>query len=136
MRVGIPTEVKNNEFRVAITPAGVHSLASHGHEVLVQAGAGLGSGIPDDEYEDAGAKIIDDVDKVWDDAELILKVKEPIEDEYHRMHEGLTLFTYLHLAADRPLTEELLKRKVTSIAYETVEMDDHSLPLLDRKSVV
>lgn len=82
MRVGIPTEIKNNEFRVAITPAGVHSLVSHGHEVLVQAGAGLGSGIPDDEYEDAGAKIIDDVDKVWDDAELILKVKEPIEDEY------------------------------------------------------
>lgn len=136
MRVGIPTEVKNNEFRVAITPAGVHSLASHGHEVLVQAGAGLGSGIPDDEYEDAGAKIIDDVDKVWDDAELILKVKEPIEDEYHRMHEGLTLFTYLHLAADRPLTEELLKRKVTSIAYETVEMDDHSLPLLSPMSEI
>ncbi|ETJ21136.1 MAG: Alanine dehydrogenase, partial [Veillonella sp. DORA_A_3_16_22] len=95
MRVGIPTEIKNNEFRVAVTPDGVHSLVSHGHEVLVQAGAGLGSGIPDDEYEDAGAKIIDDVDKVWDDAELILKVKEPIEDEYHRMHEGLTLFTYL-----------------------------------------
>ncbi|MDU1418644.1 MAG: alanine dehydrogenase [Cutibacterium avidum] len=136
MRVGIPTEIKNNEFRVAVTPDGVHSLVSHGHEVLVQAGAGLGSGIPDDEYEDAGAKIIDDVDKVWDDAELILKVKEPIEDEYHRMHEGLTLFTYLHLAADRPLTEELLKRKVTSIAYETVELDDHSLPLLSPMSEI
>ncbi|WCC79197.1 alanine dehydrogenase [Cutibacterium equinum] len=136
MRVGIPTEIKNNEFRVAITPAGVHSLASHGHEVLVQAGAGLGSGIPDEQYKNAGATIIDNADTVWDDADLILKVKEPIADEYHRMHEGLTLFTYLHLAADRALTDELLARKVTSIAYETVEMDDHSLPLLSPMSEI
>lgn len=136
MRIGIPTEIKNNEFRVAITPAGVHSLVQHGHEVMIQAGAGKGSAIPDSEYSAAGAKIIDDVDKVWDDAELVLKVKEPIKDEYHRMHEGLTLFTYLHLAADKPLTEELMKRKITSIAYETVELDDHSLPLLSPMSEI
>ena len=130
MRVGIPTEVKNNEYRVAITPAGVHALVQHGHDVMVQKGAGEGSAIPDSEYERAGARIIDTAQQVWDDAEMILKVKEPIASEYDKMHEGLFLFTYLHLAADRALTEELMKRKVTSIAYETVQMPDNSLPLL------
>lgn len=136
MRVGIPTEIKSNERRVAVTPAGVHSLVAHGHDVMVQAGAGLGSAISDTEYAKAGARIVDDVDKVWDDAELVLKVKEPVADEYHRMHEGLILFTYLHLAADRPLTDELLSRKVTSIAYETVETDDRNLPLLSPMSEI
>lgn len=136
MRIGVPTEIKNNEFRVAATPAGVHAMVSHGHEVFVQAGAGLGSSIADQEYVAAGATMVDDVDKVWDDSEMILKVKEPIEAEYHRMHEGLLLFTYLHLAADEPLTRELLDRKVTSIAYETVELDDHSLPLLSPMSEI
>ncbi len=130
MRIGIPTEIKNNEFRVAITPSGVHSLAQHGHTVFVQKGAGLGSSITDDDFVAAGATIIDTAEQVWNDSEMIIKVKEPISSEYGLMHEGLLLFTYLHLAADRPLTEELLRRKVTSIAYETVEMPDHSLPLL------
>lgn len=136
MRVGVPTEVKNNEFRVAITPAGVHALTQHGHEVLIQTGAGLGSAITDEEYVAAGATMVDDVDKVWGDSEMILKVKEPIAEEYGRMQEGQVLFTYLHLAADEKLTHELLDRKVTSIAYETVEMDDHSLPLLSPMSEI
>ncbi|AXE37565.1 alanine dehydrogenase [Acidipropionibacterium virtanenii] len=136
MHIGIPTEIKNNEFRVAITPAGVHALVEHGHEVAVQSGAGVGSAISDAEYVNAGATMVDDVDKVWDDAEMILKVKEPISEEYGRMHEGQTLFTYLHLAADEPLTKELLDRKVTSIAYETVESDTHQLPLLSPMSEI
>jgi alanine dehydrogenase len=136
MRIGVPTEIKNNEFRVAITPAGVHALVDHGHEVAVQSGAGLGSAISDAEYAAVGATLIDDVNKVWDDAEMILKVKEPIPEEYGRMHEGQTLFTYLHLAADEPLTRELMDRKVTSIAYETVETDTHQLPLLSPMSEI
>lgn len=130
MKIGVPAEIKNNEFRVAITPAGVHALVEHGHDVSVQKGAGLGSAITDYQYQRAGATIVDDVDKVWDQAEMILKVKEPIKAEYNRMHDGQVLFTYLHLAADEALTNELLKHKVTSIAYETVETDDHQLPLL------
>jgi alanine dehydrogenase len=102
MRVGIPKEVKNHEYRVAITPAGVHELVSRGHEVAVEAGAGLGSSIPDDEYVHAGAKIVDSADALWEQSELVLKVKEPIEEEFHRLREDLTLFTYLHLAASRP----------------------------------
>ncbi|MBV9831212.1 MAG: alanine dehydrogenase, partial [Marmoricola sp.] len=108
MRIGVPKEVKNHEYRVAITPIGVHELVSHGHEVFVQQGAGLGSQVDDDEYVAAGAKILDSADDVWGDAEMVLKVKEPIEEEYPRMREGLVLFTYLHLAADRPLTDELV----------------------------
>jgi alanine dehydrogenase len=130
MRVGVPSEVKNNEYRVAITPIGVHELVAHGHEVIVQSGAGLGSQIPDEEYAAAGARLIDDADEVWGQAELVLKVKEPIESEYHRLREGLVLFTYLHLAADRELTEELIRRKVTAIAYETVQLPSGGLPLL------
>ncbi|MDD7385211.1 MAG: alanine dehydrogenase [Actinomycetaceae bacterium] len=130
MKIGVPSEIKDNEFRVAITPDGVHELVQHGHEVMIQKGAGLGSSITDAEFEAEGAVIVDDVNKVWDDSEMILKVKEPIEEEYARMHEGLLLFTYLHLAADEALTKELLNRKVTAIAYETVELPDHSLPLL------
>ena len=136
MRIGVPTEIKNNEFRVAITPAGVHSLAAHGHEVFVQKGAGEGSSITDEEFTKAGATILDTAEQVWDDAEMIIKVKEPIASEYGLMREGQLLFTYLHLAADRPLTEELLRRKVTSIAYETVELADGSLPLLAPMSEV
>lgn len=136
MKVGIPTEVKNNEFRVAATPAGVNALVDHGHEVLVQQGAGVGSAISDEEYAAVGAKIVPSADEVWDSSEMILKVKEPIAEEYGRMHDGLLLFTYLHLAADEKLTHELLDRGVTSIAYETVEMDDHSLPLLSPMSEI
>src|SRR4051812_27834669 len=119
MRVGVPTEVKNHEYRVAITPAGVHELATHGHDVLVQAGAGIGSSITDDEFADAGAKIVAGRDDVWQDADLILKVKEPIAIEYECLQPGQVLFTYLHLAASRDCTRALLERKVTGIAYET-----------------
>jgi alanine dehydrogenase len=130
VKVGVPKEVKNHEYRVAITPIGVHELTAHGHDVYVEKNAGVGSQIDDAEYEGAGAKILGGADEVWDTAEMVLKVKEPIAEEYHRMHEGLTLFTYLHLAADKPLTEELLKRKVTGIAYETVQLPSGGLPLL------
>ena len=104
MRVGIPTEIKNNEYRVAITPAGVSELVRRGHDVVVQAGAGEGSAIHDDDFKAAGAQIIEGPDKVWAEADLLLKVKEPIEPEYSRMRKGQTLFTYLHLAASRPCT--------------------------------
>ena len=130
MKVGIPREVKNNEYRVAITPVGVHELTQHGHEVLVEKDAGVGSQITDDDFVAAGARIVDAADDVWAESEMVLKVKEPVEQEYHRLREGLTLFTYLHLAADKPLTEELLARKVTAIAYETVQLPSGALPLL------
>jgi len=136
MHVGIPKEVKNNEYRVAITPSGVHELVRNGHEVCVENGAGIGSSITDDEYVRAGAKILDTAADVWATGDLILKVKEPIASEYPLMREGQTLFTYLHLAADRTLTEELVKAKITGIAYETVELPDHSLPLLAPMSEV
>ena len=130
MKVGVPKEVKNHEYRVAITPVGVHELVANDHEVVVQKGAGVGSSIPDAEYVAAGATIIDEADDVWAEAEMVLKVKEPVAEEYHRMREGQLLFTYLHLAADRPLTEELIKRQVTAIAYETVQLPSGGLPLL------
>ncbi|HSV41488.1 MAG TPA: alanine dehydrogenase [Nocardioidaceae bacterium] len=130
MRIGVPKEVKNHEYRVAITPVGVHELVAHGHEVFVQREAGVGSSIPDSEYTAAGAKMLDSADEVWGNAEMVLKVKEPIAEEYHRLRDDLVLFTYLHLAADQPLTDELLARKTTSIAYETVQLPSGGLPLL------
>src|SRR5512133_3515619 len=136
MRVGVPTEVKNHEYRVAITPAGVHELTRHGHDVLVQAGAGTGSSISDNEFTAAGAKIVASRDDVWQDSELILKVKEPIPIEYECMQPGQVLFTYLHLAASRECTRALLDRKVTGIAYETVQLPNGSLPLLAPMSEV
>jgi alanine dehydrogenase len=136
VKVGIPREVKNHEYRVAVTPAGVHELVRNGHEVYIEKEAGVGSSIMDDDYAAAGATILGAADDVWATADLILKVKEPIAQEYERMREGQTLFTYLHLAADKPLTEELARRKVTGIAYETVEMPDRSLPLLAPMSEV
>src|SRR6187549_1674412 len=136
MHVGIPKEIKNNEFRVAITPSGVHELVRNGHEVYIETGAGVGSSITDDDYVAAGAQILGAAEDVWGTGDMILKVKEPIASEYDKMREGQTLFTYLHLAADQPLTEELVKRKVTGIAYETVELPDRSLPLLAPMSEV
>ena len=130
MKVGVPKEVKNNEYRVALTPVGVHELVQNGHEVFVETNAGSGSLITDEEYQGAGAKILGTADDVWGTADMVLKVKEPVAEEYGRMREGQTLFTYLHLAADRPLTEELMKRKVTAIAYETVQLPSGGLPLL------
>ena len=130
MKIGIPKEIKNHEYRVAITPAGVHELATRGHEVHVERGAGLGSSVSDEEYLAAGAKVLDSAADVWGTADLVMKVKEPVAEEYHRMKEGQLLFTYLHLAADKALTEELQRRKVTSIAYETVQLPSGALPLL------
>ncbi|MDT0269870.1 alanine dehydrogenase [Streptomyces sp. DSM 44915] len=135
MKVGIPREVKNNEFRVAITPAGAHELVSGGHQVYLERGAGLGSAIPDEEYVAAGATVLADADQVWAEAELLLKVKEPVAEEYHRLRKDLTLFTYLHLAASRACTEALLAAGTTAIAYETVEAG-RTLPLLAPMSEV
>ncbi|QWS33935.1 alanine dehydrogenase [Curtobacterium aetherium] len=136
MRIGVPTEIKNNEFRVAATPAGVAELSLHGHEVLVQAGAGAGSAFTDDEYRAAGATIVDEAAAVWERAETVLKVKEPVAAEYPLLREGQTLFTYLHLAADRPLTTALVESGATAIAYETVQLPDRSLPLLSPMSEI
>ena len=136
MRIGVPKEVKNHEYRVAMTPAGVHELVVHGHEVLIEAGAGIGSSIPDDLYAEAGAKLVGSPEEVWGEAETVLKVKEPVAEEYDRMREGQVLFTYLHLAADAPLTRELMDRGVTAIAYETVQTADRQLPLLAPMSEV
>lgn len=136
MRVGIPAEVKNHEYRVAITPAGVHQLVARGHEVLVQAGAGTGSAIADADYAAVGARIVPTAAAVWASAELVCKVKEPVPSEYGFLRPDLLLFTYLHLAADRPQTEALLASGVTAIAYETVQLPDGSLPLLAPMSEV
>ncbi|HEV2343649.1 MAG TPA: alanine dehydrogenase [Actinocrinis sp.] len=136
MKVGIPREVKNHEYRVAITPAGVHELARAGHQVFVEAEAGLGSSIPDADFTAAGAAILSSADEVWAEGDLILKVKEPIAEEYHRIRGDQTLFTYLHLAASRECTDALLKAGVTAIAYETVQLPNGSLPLLAPMSEV
>jgi len=136
MIIGVPTEVKNNEFRVAITAAGVHEAALHGHTVLVQAGAGTASGFADADYEAAGATIVETAFEVWASADMILKVKEPITAEYVHFRAGLILFTYLHLAAEPELATALLKAGVTAIAYETVQKADRSLPLLAPMSEV
>ncbi|VEI13422.1 alanine dehydrogenase [Trueperella bialowiezensis] len=136
MLIGVPTEVKNNEYRVAITPLGVHELVRAGHRVMVQSGAGIGSCITDDDYADVGAYIAPTAADVWAQADMILKVKEPTPAEYDLMREGQVLFTYLHLAASEELTRELLARKVTSIAYETVQTDNGVLPLLAPMSEV
>ncbi|WP_410819153.1 alanine dehydrogenase [Micromonospora sp. 050-3] len=136
MKVGIPREVKNHEYRVAITPAGVNEFTRSGHQVFVESGAGVGSSITDEEFAAAGAKILATADEVWATAELVLKVKEPIAEEYHRMREGQVLFTYLHLAASKECTDALIDSGVTGIAYETVELPDRSLPLLAPMSEV
>jgi alanine dehydrogenase len=133
--VGIPKEVKNNEFRVSTTPAGVHSLVIAGHSVFVEKSAGLGSSITDAEYVKAGATILDTADEVWAKSEMIIKVKEPVAEEYHRMRKGQILFTYLHLAASRECTDALITAGVTAIAYETVEVN-RFLPLLAPMSEV
>jgi alanine dehydrogenase len=136
VKVGIPREVKNHEYRVAITPAGVNEFVRRGHEVVIEQSAGLGSSIPDDDFVRAGASILPTADDVWDSGELILKVKEPIAEEYGRMRKGQTLFTYLHLAASRPCTDALIDSGTTAIAYETVQLPDRSLPLLHPMSEV
>jgi alanine dehydrogenase len=136
MRVGVPKEVKNHEYRVALTPAGVTELVRAGHEVLIERGAGAGSSIPDDDFTAVGARIVAAADDVWADADLLLKVKEPIAEEYSRLRGGQTLFTYLHLAASKECTDALVASGTTAIAYETVQDADGALPLLAPMSEV
>ncbi len=136
MRVGVPTEVMNNEFRVALTPGGVVELVSAGHEVMIQSGAGVGSSIPDRAYEEAGAVILDEARDVWAAADMIVKVKEPVPQEYELLRPGQILFTYLHLAASKACTEALVDSDVTAFAYETVQLDSGALPLLAPMSEV
>lgn len=134
--VGVPTEIKDNENRVAMQPDGVAELVHHGHTVLVQAGAGEGSRFSDAEFTEAGGTVVGRADEVFERADLIVKVKEPVPEEYHRFRAGQQLFTYLHLAADRRLTEFLMERQIDSIAYETVQTPDRKLPLLTPMSEV
>src|SRR6266567_3651889 len=136
MKVGVPKEVKNHEYRVAITPAGVNELVRNRHEVFIEASAGLGSSIPDEEFVAAGARMLPTADDVWRTADLVLKVKEPVAEEYHRMRKDQVLFTYLHLAASKATTDALLGSGITAIAYETVQLPDGSLPLLAPMSEV
>jgi len=136
MRVGVPAEVKNNENRVALTPAGVHELVGRGHEVAIQSGAGIGAGVADAAYVEAGATMLATAEEIWAFGDLLLKVKEPIAQEYPLMRRDQVLFTYLHLAASRPCTDALIDAGTTSIAYETVQLTDRSLPLLSPMSEV
>jgi alanine dehydrogenase len=129
LRIGVAKEIKTDEYRVALTPAGARELVQAGHEVLIETTAGDGSSFFDADYERAGARIVS-VDDVWGQSELLLKVKEPIASEYRRLREGLVLFTYLHIAADEALTRALVESRITAVAYETVETDDRRLPLL------
>jgi alanine dehydrogenase len=133
--VGCPTEVKSKENRVGVIPASAHALSQAGHTVLIQKGAGEGSGIHDDDYREVGAEIVDDVEDVWGRSDMIVKVKEPLAEEFGRMREGQLLFTYLHLAAEEALTQELLDKKVAGVAYETIEVNGR-LPLLKPMSEV
>ncbi|HDR3888540.1 TPA: alanine dehydrogenase [Bacillus cereus] len=135
MRIGIPTEIKNNENRVAMTPAGAVHLVQNGHEVFVQKGSGVGSGFTDEEYVQAGAKLVETAEEAWKQ-DMVMKVKEPVASEYGYFREGLILFTYLHLAPEPELTKALIDNKVVSIAYETVQLDNRSLPLLAPMSEV
>lgn len=135
MEIGVPKEIKNNENRVALTPAGVMQLVQHQHHVMVEKGAGLNSGFIDELYIEAGAVIVDTAEEVWK-SEMVIKVKEPTPDEYKYFYDGLILFTYLHLAADRPLTEALIEKNVVAVAYETVQLPNRTLPLLTPMSEV
>ncbi|KPL25060.1 MAG: alanine dehydrogenase [Anaerolineae bacterium SM23_84] len=136
MIIGILKEIKDNEYRVSVTPGGAHQLVEEGHQVLLENGAGEGSGFADQEYAEEGVKVIPDAAQVWRRAEMIMKVKEPLAQEYDYLRNGLILYTYLHLAANEELTRQLLARQITGIAYETVEMPDGSLPLLTPMSEV
>lgn len=136
MTVGVPKEIKSDENRVALVPAGAEALVRHGHEVLVERGAGLGSGFSDEAYEAAGAELVRGADEVWARADMIVKVKEPVEGEYDRMREGQIIFTYFHFAADETLTRNVLERGPVAIAYETVQLPSGELPLLTPMSEV
>jgi len=135
VNIGVPKEIKNHEYRVSLTPAGAREFIRQGHKVLVESSAGLGCAITDEDYKNVGATILSSADQLWAESELILKVKEPIASEYHRMRAGQVLFTYLHLAASKECTEALIKSGITAIAYETVELNS-TLPLLAPMSEV
>jgi alanine dehydrogenase len=136
MKVGVPREIKDHEYRVALTPAGAHELVRHGHRVLVERGAGIGSAIPDEQFAGAGAELLDSAEDVWAEGDLILKVKEPVGVEFSRLRKGQVLFTFLHLAASEACTRALLESGVTGIAYETVQTPGLTLPLLAPMSEV
>ncbi len=136
MKIGLPKEIKDNEYRVGLTPAGVHALADAGHEVFVQKTAGEGSGFADDQYVQAGGKMLDTADEIWETGDMIVKVKEPVAPEYPRMRENQLLFTYLHLAPELELTKQMLERNVTGVAYETITDKNGRLPLLTPMSEV
>jgi alanine dehydrogenase len=136
MIIGCPKEIKTREYRVGLVPGGVAALAARGHQVFMERGAGIGSGIADSAYEAVGAKILDKATDVWAKADMVVKVKEPIAAEYGLMKEGQAIYTYFHLAADKPLAEALLKRKIAAVAYETIQTDDGQLPLLKPMSEV
>ncbi len=136
MIIGVPKEIKNHEYRVSITPAGVHQLVEAGHKVLIQKGAGKGSSLSDDDYQHAGGTMCSLAEQIFHESDMVVKVKEPQESEYDYLRPGLILFTYLHLAAEPEVTDELIKRKVTAIGYETVQLENGSLPLLTPMSEV
>src|ERR671937_1641424 len=135
MKVGVVKEIKPDEYRVALTPAGARELVQRGHDIVVERSAGEGSAFSDAAYEGVGARL-GSVEEVWAEAELLLKVKEPVQEEYERLRDGLVLFTYLHLAADEPLTRALVESGIAAVAYETVETDNRALPLLAPMSEV
>ncbi len=136
MIIGVPKEIKAEENRVALTPAGANALVAHGHKVLIERGAGVGSGLSDAQYRDAGARVLPTARQVWERAEMIVKVKEPLPAEYRYLREGLIVFTYLHLAASEELTRKLVGKRVWAVGYETIELDDGTLPLLAPMSEV
>ncbi|MFW5967203.1 MAG: alanine dehydrogenase [Persicimonas sp.] len=136
MKIGVPTEIKNNEYRVGLVPAGVREYRRDGHTVLVQSGAGDGSAISDDDYREAGAEIVETAEEVWESADMIVKVKEPLPDEYGLMQDGQIIYTYFHLAAVPELADELVERNVAAVAYETIQLPDGRLPLLEPMSEV
>lgn len=136
MQIGCPAEIKNNEFRVGLTPAAARAYTEAGHRVLVQQGAGIGSGITDKEYTDAGAEIVQGPEEIWKKGEMIVKVKEPLPEEYHLMQPGQIVYTYFHLAADKELTRACLDREIIALAYETVQDSDGALPLLKPMSEI
>jgi len=136
MIIGVPKEIKDNEYRVSATPGGIHQLVDSGQQVMVERGAGMGSGFADEEYAEAGAMMVSDAAKVWNEAEMVMKVKEPLRNEYRYLRQGLIVYTYLHLAANEELTRQLVSKKTTGIAYETVELANGSLPLLTPMSEV
>jgi alanine dehydrogenase len=136
MKIGLPKEIKDNEYRVGLTPAGVHALVNAGHTVFVQKTAGEGSGFTDEQYVKAGGQLLDTADEVWATGDMIVKVKEPVAPEYPRMSENQLLFTYLHLAPELELTKQMMERKVTGVAYETITDTNGRLPLLTPMSEV